>query len=380
MFEKKFHVSDSGSVEQCRKRNCNPKTTGKAHWAEAEHVRIHLDNQAYLAEIKAKVEAFDRISKSAVEIEHYQWEFSGDEHNDSVRRFREALDSYVAYHGIVPTYVRANLRFRLGHWRTNRHDIIFDINVTPTIDRETGIMSRFWTAKVTEHDGYQWDTRFRDKILHEVRVSFEDHKNFESNIEKIKVAYVIALQKSGKQGQSNLSDSEYEELAQTMIDKFFDVFDAVESVYRGQPHLWMELLRGDFRDTEDDKIVVDVNYDRSAFTGGTFLEFVQKAYQFNNCIIDADIRVTDEIPGHPRASWSLYRKDGIWSVATRTFDGYAEDNLTPTAENVRSHVYWHVMREVNKDNHELALKKADYAADVFTAVQGELDRRSTWAK
>lgn len=380
MAQKAFHINDNGEIELCRSMSrCNSKLRNSGrpardHWAEEEHVRIHLDNIAYLAEIKAKVDNFERIKGNMGDPSHFRWVFSGDNHNDSVRRFREAMDNYVANIGSLPVYLAGNLHYRLPHWRP-LHNIYFDVSVSPVIDPETGKITRVWTAKVTEEDNTQWDPKRKRKVLHEVTLSFDDPKNFEASILKLKTTYVAALMATGKTEYARLEDVEYENLAETMENRFWEMFDALESEYRGQQYLWMELLRGDFKDSDIPKIVVDVNYDRSAFNGNTFREFTLRNHYFNG-IIDADIRVTDEIVGHPRASWSLYRKDGIWSVVTRTFEGYTEDNLTPTAENVRSHVYWHVMRHVNIDKHEIAMKKADYAADLFTAVEEELASRT----
>lgn len=366
MAQKKFHINDAGMVERCRNPRCNARGKIRNHWAEAEHARIHLDNIAFLAEVAAEVAAFRAVAGNMQHPKHFRAIFSQEKHNDNIRKFRERMDNYVAYYGEKPSYLAGSVRYRLKHWRW-RHEIFFNIQVTPVIETERGITSRLWKATVTEVDETQYDSRKKEKTLHEIELSFDNHKDFDANIAKLKEAYEIALKATGKHHLDN-----YAEFTDPMIKKFWEMFDAIEGVAQGDMDIWYNLGRGDFRNSHDGKIVVDVNYDKSTFTGQSFIDFVQRNLTFGDRFTDAEVRVTDEVDGHPRASWSLYRKDGIWSVATRTFEGEKQDNLTPTSEDVRSHVYWHVFREININNQEEALKKADYAAAVFNAVEAGL--------
>ena len=363
MAQVKFHVTE-GIVQKCRPFS---RCKAKEHWAEAEHARIHLDNIAFRAEVEAKVANFQAIKRNLYHPQHFRAIFSAKDHSDSVRKFRDSIDHYVAQHGELPAHLVGSLRYRLKHWQW-RHEIFFEIEVNPEIDAESGRTSRRWTAKVTELDETQYLTEKKHNLIHEVELAFDDHRDFEDSLDKLRAAYVIALKATGKHHLDN-----YSGFTEPMIKKFWEMFDAIEGVTRGDWKLWYDLGRGYFKESTDDKIIVDVNYDKSALTGQSFSSFAQEdSYYDASRLTDAEIRLTDEVEGHPRASWSLYRKDRIWSVATRTFEGDEQDNLTSTAEKVRSHVYWHVIREVNPDKQDIALKKAQDAADLFTAVENAL--------
>jgi hypothetical protein len=364
MAQKKFHIDAKGEIALCRKNM--QRCPADMHWAEAEHARIHLSNLDFIAERDAKIAAFMPIKTNTSHPQHFRAWFSTENSSDSIRKFRENIDHYVAEHGEIPSYLEGTMRYTLGHSRW-RQEIYFHIDVSPEIDLEDGYINRRWKIRVVEFDDNQLVFRNKHKTLHEVELIFDDHKEFEANIVKLRKAYVIALKATGKH---YLED--YSEFTEPMVKKFWEMFDAIESVVQGEWDLWYNLGRGYFTKSTDDQIIVDVNYDRSAFSGQSFTNFAGKDQSYADRLMDAEIRLNDEIEGHPRASWSLYRKDRIWSVATRTFEGLHQDNLTPTSEDVRSHVYWHVIREVNPDKQEIALKKAQVAADLFTAVENEL--------
>jgi hypothetical protein len=157
-----------------------------------------------------------------------------------------------------------------------------------------------------------------------------------------------------------------------MMDRATDMFNAIESAVRLDAELFFE-GHGDFKDSTDDKVVVDAVYQRSTFSAQAFKDFIRSGHFYRDTKVDADIRVTDSRgKGDAPASWTLYRKDGVWRVAVTCWDGRAFDTVATTAEEVRGHVYWQMMNEITPNKQDEAFKVSQYAADIFTMVESEL--------
>jgi hypothetical protein len=370
MKQKAFHIAADGSIEQCRKF---PKCKLEDHWAEEEHVRVHLDNIAYRAEVDAKVAAFNEVSPQ----NHFRAHFADSLWHASARKFGEQMDEHVAQYGSRPRHISGYLRFTLKF--LHEVDIRVVIETYSVIDTENGRVTRKWTATAMEYHHrlptitHHRQERNHEKVLKTLDLDFSGHgSDFKNAFASLEQLFEFAVQKSDPLRGKGLVQSPYAEEVKGMMDRFMDMFNAIEGASRTDAELFYE-GHGDFKDSVDNTVVVDVEYQRSAFSAQTFKDFVRSNYYYRGETIDADIRVRDSRgKGDAPASWTLYRKGGIWRVAVRCWDGREFDTVATTAEEVRGHVYWQMMNEVVPNKQDEAFKVSQYAADLFTMVESEL--------
>jgi hypothetical protein len=269
------------------------------------------------------------------------------------------MDAYVDRHGKLPLYLWAVMSSDLG-----QHSLTYRtaVRVKTVMDEESLQTDRRWSV-----DLRVIEERREDRILRDVDLDFSSSRAYMESYEKLREVFNCAAQLSTPGIRWAKPDTKPpEEVAEALMDRFGDMHRAVEAAMRNDEP-------GDFAESSDDKIVVDVEYDRSTFSARHFKDYFRSNFSSNTAkTVDADIRVTDNRKkGRGETYWSLYRKDGVWGVVTATEEA-ANDYLTPTAEDVRSHVYWHVIREINVDDQEQAFAKSTFAADLFTTVEDEL--------
>lgn len=366
MAQKRFHIKNDGTVEECRKKFSPCALDG--HWASAEAARIHLDNIAFIAERKAEIAEFEIARRDPWNPKHYYAIFNPDKWYGSARKFSEDMDNYLAVHGRIPLYLQGRMTFKL-HYFTGT-DLHLDITVKPQIEMDPTAPSRTtwnWAVALTQKN------RFRDDIvLKSTALDFSFDADIVSSIKELESIFEYAVKRVAPRRTGwETEEPDYSSQVNKMSASFMGMFNAIESLVRPNLGLWQE-GHGDFKNSFDNTVVVDVEYNQSAFNPQAFKDFVRGNYYYSNEIIDAEIRVTDGEEGDGRALWAVCRKNGQWSVTTLTYAGERHDNVTPTAEDIRAHVYWHVIKEMNIDNQEQAFKKSQYAADLFTMVENEI--------
>lgn len=369
MSKKAYHINQQGAIELCRNyQKCKRAATFETkanHWLTVEDAETFLDNRAYLAEVKAKCDEFEGIRTNIYHPRRLTFIFSSDEHNTSPRRFRTEVDQFVERNGRYPYYLSGVLEFKPKHWKFN-NEVKMAITVAPEMDPERGKISRIWTVRVIHTDKNK--SLIQDAILHEERLSFDEYGVFEENSERIKKAYAIALKESG----IHLQD--YSEFSTPMLDRFQEMYDAIEAVAYGEWMYWFEYGRGDFKDSSSNSIKIDVNYDKSSFSGQSFVEFYQRHVEHVGTLKNFHLRVTDQAVGHPRAWFSFSCENGVWSLHKETFGGKeVYDVEINSAEDLRGHIYWHYIENINKNWTNIALEKADFAASIYTMVNNELN-------
>lgn len=378
MKQTAFHIAADGTIEKCRKfPRCK---VAEQHWAEAEGARIHLSNIEYLAEVEAKVTEFNAIQKDFGHPQHLHHKFSSELFHASPRVFAEKLEQRVAQNGSNPLYISARMdwEFRYISNRTLR----LAVEAKPVINTENGTITRQWTATVAEYDRYewQWDKKYRN---HEtIILDFEGDRNrVERTLKQLEQFFRAVVTKSDNFRGGGLIKDPYAEEVQTMMDRSMDMFNAIESIPNGNYNDSPYVFYGDFKKSLDEDIMIDVEYGRSTFSAYTFKHFFNTVFTFYNREVIADdavdIRVTDSRGGGEKTSfWSLYRKDGVWRVQVRLFDGQEFDTVATNSEEVRGHIYWHIMNDFQSPDQEQALKVAQYGADLYTAVEDELYRHN----
>jgi hypothetical protein len=287
------------------------------------------------------------------------------------------MDEHVAQYGSRPRYISGSLRFTLKF--LHEIDIRVVIETYPVIDNEHGIVTRKWTATAMEyHHRLPTITSHRQKRTHEkvlktLDLDFSGHgREINKSFERLEELFEFAVRTSDPLRGNGLIEFPYAEEVQGMMDRATDMFNAIESAVRLDAELFFE-GHGDFKDSTDDKVVVDAVYQRSTFSAQAFKDFIRSGHFYRDTKVDADIRVTDSRgKGDAPASWTLYRKDGVWRVAVTCWDGRAFDTVATTAEEVRGHVYWQMMNEITPNKQDEAFKVSQYAADIFTMVESEL--------
>lgn len=366
MAQSAVHILEDGTIEKCRRfRSVLFACERQPHWETVRAAEIFLDNKAYLAERAATIKEFTDTERNFSHPRRIHVTFPADKWgNLTVRKFGAGMEAYVARHGALPLNLSGVMTFRInkGGGRT----YLATIEVKTVMDKVTLETSRRWSVlgKVTE--------RFKDDwILRDLELDFSRSQipGIEALREAFFCLFQLAVPATGWDKPGPRFAAEIDEL----ISRFRDMYGAIEAVMGEPLDVSMDNL-GDFRDSADDKIVVDVEYDRSLLTAQSFRDYFREHIRFNRpATVDAEVRVTDRRrDSDGETLWSLYRKDGVWSIVTAVSGGASNDSLTPTAEDVRSHVYWHVIREINPDDQEQALAKSQYAADLFTAVETEL--------
>lgn len=377
MKQKAFHIAANGAIEACRKF---PRCGLENHWAEARSAEIHLDNLAYVAERDAKVAEFNAIRRDIGHPQHYRVSFDTSSKSTSGRKFGEEMANHVAHYGSLPSYLCGSLRFRMKY--LSNIDLRVFIETEPVIDMKTAQVTRQWTATYMEykkrlaaHEMHLTGESAHETVVEKLYLNFNDDQNIKQSLARLEAMFAGICRRRDpvRSKRLDVPVDDYTVEVNQMMDRFMDMFNAIEGVTR-LGELWQHGY-GDFKGCvdSDDKVVVDVEYGRSTFSAQTFKDFVRSNHYFRGCTIDADIRVTDSRGRDDYgASWSVYRKDGIWRVATTCWDGQRFDTVAPTAEEVRGHIYWQMMNEIDPDNQEKAFKVSQYAADLFTMVESEL--------
>lgn len=367
MAQSAVHILEDGTIEKCHRfRKRIAGCTRTDHWETVESARIHLDNKAYLAERAVATSEFGHAEKMFHHPRRLNAAFpTTDWSSSTVRTFGAQVDAHVAQHGSLPVYL-----WGVMSWQKNRHGMTYDTTVTveTVMDKETLELSRRWSVVAKIAEQYRADLVMRD-----VELDFDSYQSSRTSYEKLREAFACAVELASPGIQfAKPDDQPTEEVVEALMGRFRDMYGAVETAMRPILEVRNDEL-GDFTNSEDEKIVVDVEYNRSTFSAQSFKAYFRDNLRYNKPeSVEAEIRVTDRrMAGRGETFWSLYRKDGVWSVVTATKDA-SHDNLTPTAEDVRSHVYWHVIREINPDDQEQAFAKSQYAADLFTAVEDEL--------
>lgn len=365
MAQKKFHIKDDGTAQKCSPfKHCT-----KEHWGSVEAIEIHLDNIAYKAEVKTKLREFES-AKMNLNNGYFIAAFSVFKgQNKAPRAFREKIDAYVMHHVKKPTWMKTIMREQLGHWQNYmKKDIYFVVDSVPHMDPVHAEVSYQWHVRAVFHDGSTY--RKDETILYEGELEFITAEGKVHSNQVLKEAYLTAMKATGLQ---HIPDAEYEEFMPPMLERVQEMVSAVETVRHGEFWAYHKDL-GDFQEGNDGTIYIDVIYDKSILTGQSIERF------FRDCkthgytwIKDINLRVADRTVGHPRSSWLLNRADGVWSVEVLNFDGEGYTAVVQDAEDIRSHVYWHIMREYYPSNQqELALKHADYAEQIFLSVEAAL--------
>lgn len=381
MKQTAFHIAADGKIEKCRKL---PRCKLGDHWAEEEYVETYLRNVAYLAEVEAKVSEFNAIKRDTNHPQHFHHHFAKDLFNASPREFGEKLEQHVAHYGSTPLYIagRMNWEFRYVSNRTLR----LAIEAAPVIDTKDGFIARQWTATIAEYDRHEWRSEQKYRNRETITLDFTGNQNgIKNTLEQLEQFYRDAVTKTDHFRGGGWIKDPFAEEVQTMMDRSMDMINAIESVPSKINSGMFYVLHGDFKNSTSETIVVDVDYSRSTFSAQTFQRFFNDDFTlFNRGIIadDAiDIRVTDsQGAGENTSYWSLYRKDGIWRVQVRLWDGQGFDTVATSAEEVRGHIYWHIMNDFQSPIQEKALKVAQYGADLYTVVEDELYRHNSTAQ
>jgi hypothetical protein len=357
--QKKFHIKSDGTIQECGMFvRCDPQKV--SHWGTRRAAEIYLDNRAYEAEVAAKIAHFKNISQPS-HPSHFQVSFV-DRSRDNARRTRERFDQYVINTGQYPEYISGYMRVSLEHWQHD-NESLFEIKSILEIEPEHGMVSRYWVFRALDYDGHKYIHNRKQRLLKEAKLDFTDHRSFEDNIEEIKAVHKAALWST----VLVYDVEDFNDLHAPMIAQFWKMFDTVETLAQGEWELWQEVGRGDFRESTDELIFVLANYEGSVFTGQSFTNFLSKLYRPHT--YRYDMRVTDEVEGHPRASWSLLFRGDQWYYAESKFNEPVDTYILSDAEQIRSHVYWHVFNEIDRGKQEIALKKSQYAVDFYNAVE-----------
>lgn len=340
------------------------------HWAEIEHVETYLDNIAYLAEVAEKVRKFKEVSGTFSHPEHFRVYFNPEPRKDSSREFSERWDNYVAYHGKGPSYLYGDLHFDLNY--LPRTKLRVTVETKRVLDEEDGSTRREWTASLDEMTIHYWD-KTPDKHIETIKLDLEGNK-FDVNIgiNHLIKFFQRAVEKSDpKRGLEPIPDP-YGAQVEEMLDRFMEMFNAIQGAEKGDLQFSFDEF-GDFKDSTSDTVVVDVDYQASIFNARRFREFVREHPYYYNRKVDARISVKDyRGRGDAPASWRLYRENGAFRIAITCWDGRELDTEVADSEDVRSHVYWHMIRELVPNNQDEAFKVSQYAADLYDAVEEEL--------
>lgn len=365
MAQKKFHIGENGTAQKCGPfKHCT-----KDHWGSVEAIEIYLDNIAYKAEVKVKLREFES-AKMNLNNGYFIAAFSVLKgQNKAPRAFREKIDAYVANQGRKPTWMKAIMREQLGHWQNYmKKDIYFVVESVPHMEPVHAEVSDQWNVRAIFHDGSTY--RKEETVLYEGELEFITPEGRTRSTGILKEAYMAALKATGLQ---HIPDEEYEAFMPPMLERVQEMVSAVESVRHGDFWAYHKGL-SDFHDGPEGTVNIDVVYDKSILTGQSIEKF------FRDCkthgytwIKDINLRVAERTVGHPRSSWVLNRSEGIWTVEVLNFDGEGYTAEVQDAEDIRSHVYWHIMRQYSPaDQQELALKHADYAEQIFLSVEAAL--------
>lgn len=362
MAQQKFHIKEDGTIQKC-----SPfKSCRRDHWGSFESARIHLDNIAYKAEVAVKLREFES-ARMNVNNGYFIAGFSAVKgQNKAPRSFREKIDAYVAHHGQKPKYLKSVMRESLGHWEDyKKKDVYFTVVSVPQMDSVHAELSYEWYVKSVLHDGSTY--RKDETVLFKSELDFSNSDEREYSTKVLKDAYRTALKATG---HHHIADEDYEPFMPPMLERVQEMVSAVETVRHGEFWAFHKGL-GDFVEGNDDTINVDVIYDKSILTGQSVERFIRdcKTHGYT-WVKDLNLRVADRTVGHPRSSWVLNRADGIWTVEVLNFAGEGYTVVVQDAEDIRSHIYWHIMREYYPaDQQELALKHADYAEQIFLSVE-----------
>lgn len=368
MAQQAVHILEDGTIQQCHRFNKRFRSCElRPHWKTVEAAEIYLDNKAYLAERAAKVGEFNEAKRSFSHPRRFNAAFPTDRHSKrTVRSFSEEMDAYVADHGELPLYLHgvmlSNINTGAGTYRTT-------VRVSTVMDEETFQTDRRWSAelKFMPHHG-------EDRVLRDVDLDFSSPHASRASHEKLHEVFRCAAELTSPGIQFAKPDTPpASDVAASLMGRFKDMRGAIETVMQRNILEVRNDELGDFVNSDDEKIVVDVEYDRSTFSAKKFRAYFRENLYFNNPrTVDVDLRVTNtKVLNRGGTHWSLFRKDGAWGIVTATDEASCESSIT-TSEDVRSHVYWHVIREINPDNQEDAFAKSTYAADLFTIVEDEL--------
>jgi hypothetical protein len=159
--------------------------------------------------------------------------------------------------------------------------------------------------------------------------------------------------------------------ADDMFAQFKDMVNAVESDAAGDFLTWDRGL-GYFTKSENDSIVVNVDYKTTSFRAENFRNFLRDCPSYHSVNPHVEIRVSDSHP-FTGAAWTLKKENGQWAVEKVYADGTSEVVDVSTPQEALDHVYYHVLAHVNPDDEEKALEKGRFAGELVQQVEISLE-------
>lgn len=363
----KFHINEDLTIQRCRKSMS--RCEAKDHYAEVEHAQTVIDNNRILAEREARRREFDAM-RSSSHRENFPAVFR---YSDDIGRskdllnFRERVESYREHFGAYPKYILGTLdySFKLT-W-----DITYKvrITVTPIMDNmEYATFSPEWRVVLIKEHYLRKPEILRNEVL-----AVEDGNQLQSSMKTLEEIFLWVLQMTtptSRKIDDAYRPEDYTGKLNSLLWKFNDVFNAIEGIYRTNFELWHTTLHGGyFGGSFDDTIVINVDYN-TAFEPRFLKEFIDANLYLNRSKIDVEVRLSDGKSGM-YAWWVLTRENGVWMVSL-VADGQQSDNIVTSSEELRGHVYWHVINEVNSGDQQVAFAKSQYAADLFDMVESVL--------
>lgn len=327
-----------------------------------------MHNNKILAEREARRQDFKK-GRSFDHPENFRAAFRyGNElsRNNDLRDFGERIENYRENYGAYPKYIFGTLDYMFHYV----HSINFkvQISVEPFMDdEEYATFIPRWRVVLTKEEQYRETETLRNEIL-----NVETGHQLQASMKTLGEIFLWVLQMTEpvRRDFDNGVIIDHTENVNSLLWKFNDVFNAVQGIYKTNFELWHETLAGGyFGGTFDDTVMINIDYN-TAFVPRFVKEFIEKNTYLNRSELNFDVRLSDGKRGM-YAWWVLTRQDGVW-VMTTAADGRETDFVVTNSEEVRGHVYWHVMNEVKVGDQQVAFAKSQYAADIFDAVEREI--------
>lgn len=371
-----YHIIQD-EIRECKERPERCPIDPFYHKESLERAQDHLRAVLYDRKVKAQISDFEEIARNYHHPQRYHAIFSSDPDQQSVRKFGEVMEQYVAQRGAIPSYIMSSLRFTLNDYLPATL-LRVEIESKPVIDKEYGDITREWTAAAMTHKyrgvGFRADA---NTVFKTIKLDFTDYDSAKKSLDNLEALFIEVCERSGKWSRSGGENLDYSDHVKRWMDTSIDVVNAIEGTTRME-EFWQE-LQGDFGKTgTENTIIVDVDYRRSTFSGQVFKDFMRANLYIRGCTVDTDIRVRHTLNDGSSyfPSWTLSRKDNAWRFASTCQDERVLDIEVYTAEEIRSHIYWHMMNEKMTTDQNEALKVAQYGVDLYTTVESELARHN----
>lgn len=352
---KKYHIDVNGDIVECRAklRGC-PRTDYST--IEAASAALFLQKTA--TDLEAARENVKKVfSNPDTKRMTATTDFSGINPKQTMRDFADKVDNEFYATGKEPEFYSVHSQLKQNNMYYDSSSQKVFIKRIPVPDYDDGVITSKWSLEI--------EPSSKEYAKKNTKYELDLHNDFDREI----VRAEDIIRESVIANSTHYTTSEdVERQTRFLKNQLIDAYFMVEEETQGPQKLWSRIDGyGTFAKSDPAELIVNVDYQHSAFRGKIFERFLNENGHYQALTPEIDVRVYDNETNQSKNSWGVRYHQGQWYVETRVNNEFNHKPVD-SGEEAYSYLNSYIKNYMKTNDDATADKKARYASDLITDI------------